>query len=648
MTLLRELALSLTILLFLLFSCSLVMNINDARIYLQDQLESHSQDTATSLGVAIASTASDDIATIDSMIDAVFDRGYYRVIRFSDMSGKVLVNSEHPLEIEGVPQWFVDLVELNAPEVSTEVNRGWIPAGILYVSSHPGYAYQNLWLKARNELVLFAIGLLVAIIGLNILLSIVLKPLKLLEKQADAICHRRFEIQEELPKTRDLRQVVTAMNRMAGKLERLFNEKVILTEELRRQSVKDSLTGILNRRAFENQVNSMLSHETGEAGGSFILIEISCMDALQRNQGHSAVEHLIVDISRRLCRTVEAWPGRVVGRGTKADFVVFLPACGIEESRRITEGCFRALASLHFFVSPEGQEQLHLASVTHIGHCQFNELFEHAQQLLKTLQLQGRNSWQVQEVGEEKDFSYLSWTEGQWQEKLRGVLELEQIDLFAQQAFDSEQRPIFREVLARLHLGDELASAQAFLPMVDRFDLHIPFDQAVVNCLIRHMEKTGQDQDYCVNLSPRSLMDDQFYQWLLLQLKKRPAICRRLILETPERILLQSGDQLKKRIAGLTATGCHFSLDHFGVSTQSLNNLHSLDVSYIKVDSSFVRGITENQGNQFYIRTLAMLASSQDITLLAQGVEHKAEWVKLVHLGVQGGQGYYLAKPVKL
>ena len=648
MTLLRELALSLTILLFFLFSASLVINVRDARDYLQADLESHAQDTATSLGVAIASTDDGDVATIDSMIDAVFDRGYYHVIRFSDMSGKVLVNSEHPVKIEGIPDWFFSLVDLKAPGVSTEVNRGWVPAGILFVKSHPGHAYQNLWLKVRNESMLFAFGLLVAIIGLNIFLRIVLKPLKQLEKQADAICHRRFEIQEQLPKTKDLRQVVEAMNRMAGKLQKLFNEKVVLTEELRRQSVKDPLTGILNGRAFENQVNSALDHERGEAGGSLILINIRGLDALQRNQGHEVVDSLLVDISRRLCRTMEFWPDVTIGHRELSQFAVFLPTCGIEDNKRISEACFRALASLHFFVSPEGQEKLHLASVTHLGECQFNELLEHSEQLLKDLQLQGHNNWQVKEVGEEKGHNYFTWTQGHWQETLRKVFEQEQIDLFAQQAFDKERQPLFREVLARLRLDNELASAQAFVPMVDRFDLHVEFDRAVVNCLVRHMEKTGQDQCYCVNLSPRSFMSDEFFHWLLRLLKKNPAISKRLILETPERILHQSGDQLTNRVSALTATGCQFSLDHFGVATQSLNDLDFLDVAYIKLDSSFVRGITENQGNQFYIRTLAMLASSRDITLLAHGIEHKAEWVKLGHLGVQGGQGYYLAKPAKL
>ncbi|WP_263080934.1 EAL domain-containing protein [Endozoicomonas sp. Mp262] len=647
MTLLRQLALSMTGLLLLLFTCSLIMNIKDARSYLQTQLKSHAQDTATSLGVALASTQKGDVATIDSMVDAVFDRGFYRVIRFSDLSGNVLVNSEHPLNIEGVPEWFISIVALDIPEVSTEVNQGWVPFGVLYVASHPGDAYRTLWLKTRNESLLFSLWLFIAIIGLNIFLRVVLRPLKALEKQANAICDRRFEIQPQLPRTRDLRQVVEAMNRMAGKLEKLFNEKVILTEELRRQSLKDALTGILNERAFESQVTETLSEERGEVGGSFILIKIRGLDAHHSNKGRDAVDKLLIDVSSRLRGTIEHWPDAIVGRKTLSEFVIFLPACGIEENKRITEGCFRALASLHFFVSNEGEDKLHLASVTHIGHCQYHDLLEQAFVFLTDLELQGRNSWKVKEIGKAEELPYLSWTEGQWQEALQHVLVNEDIELFGQQAFDHQKKPLFCEVLARLRLDNELASAQAFLPMVDRFDLHTDFDRAVVNCLLLHMQRSTE-QSYCINLFPRSIMDDGFFNWLCQLLWENPAISSRIIVETPERILLQDRELLDSRIRKLTTTGCHFSLDHFGVSSQSLNNLNTLDVSCIKLDSSFVRGIADNQGNQFYIRTLAMLASSRDITLLAQGIEDEVEWAKLNELGVQGGQGYYLAKPVKL
>ncbi len=357
MTLLRELALYLTLLLILLFTGSFVLTVNDARHYLQEQLHSHAQDTATSLGVAIAATgseASTQTATIDAMIDAVFDRGYYRQIRFVDLSGEVLVNSEHTLSLEGVPDWFVQLVDLQTPLVSSEINRGWSPIGQLQVVSHPGYAYRSLWSKVRTDVVLFSLGLLLAVAGLQLVLRVVLQPLRRMEAQADRICDRHFEVQTQLPKTRDLRRVVEAMNRMATKLEKAFSEQVTLTEDLRRRYVQDPLTGLLNDKALQSRMTAVLNNAAGEAGGSLVLIQVRELALLNRQHGQSFVDELLVSISHWLEKTLSPWPGAISGRRNASCFAVFVPACGVNENRRITELLYAALGAMAFFSSAPG------------------------------------------------------------------------------------------------------------------------------------------------------------------------------------------------------------------------------------------------------------------------------------------------------
>ncbi len=648
MTLLRELAIYLTILLLILLAGSLALNVRDARQYLQLQLQSHAQDTAGSLGVAIAATEPDNLAVIDSMIDAVFDQGHYRVIRFSNMEGKVLVNSEHSVEVEGVPEWFVRWVVLDAPEINTEINRRWIPVGKLTVGSHPGHAYRSLWSKLQASFYLFGGVFLIAMLGLCVLLNIILRPLGRMERQADAICQRHFEVQPILPRTRDLRKVVEAMNRMAIKLEKLFNDEGVLTEELRRKSVKDPLTGTLNRQAFEDRIVSALSQEKGEAGGSLMIVLLNGLDPLNRIHGRSKVDALLVDIGRRITKAMELWPQAFVGRRTGAEFTVFIPACSIEDNRKVSEAVFRELASLPIFVTREGQDRLHLASVTYMGRCQPEDLFAHTDQLLRALQMNVGNAWKVLDVTSKRSSPIVWWNEQQWRQALQKVFADKDLELFAQQVFSREQKPLFREIYARLHLGDELASAEAFLPMVERLGLHAEFDKAVVSKLLLHMEHTEEQQEYCINLSPQSFLDDVFFDWLLEVMTKHTAMARRLVIETSERTLLLAGERLKEKVEKLVTTGCRFSIDQFGIASQTLVSLHNLDIHYLKVDGSFVQNISQNHGNQLYIHTLRILAEIRDIKLFAQGIESADDWSQLQKLGVQGGQGYYLGRPEKL
>ena len=183
MTLYRQLVFFTLVLFFLLFTGTWLANLESTRSFLLDQLESHAQDTATSLGLSISQySIENDQPAIESMINAVFDRGYYRVVRYTDAQQNVLFDRVHDVTIEKVPQWFIRLIPLKTPEATANVMAGWHQAGSVYVMSHPGYAYKTLWGNVvRMTLWFIACGIIVFIVG-GFGLKVLLKPLFLVEK----------------------------------------------------------------------------------------------------------------------------------------------------------------------------------------------------------------------------------------------------------------------------------------------------------------------------------------------------------------------------------------------------------------------------------------------------------------------------------
>ena len=489
MTLLRELSLYIAMLLIILLGGSLGISINDARNYHQQVLRQHAQDTATSLGVAIAANDPENIAIMDSMVDAVFDRGYYRNIRFENPEGKVLVNSEHPLMLEDVPAWFVTLARLSTPEVSTEVNHGWTRVGTLFVTSHPGHAYRNLWIKSRNNFFLFGLCLLIAITGLYVLLKVILSPLDRVERQADAICKKRFERQSKLPKTRELRRVVEAMNRMSAKLEQLFTEEVKLTEEARQHSLA------------------------------------------------------------------------------------------------------------------------------------------------------------TQNESKQQDSFYRGLTKDQWRMSLGEVLRDQAIQFYVQPIMDKEGDTLFQEACVYLNMPQGKLPLDECQLIIEELALSAVFDRQIIEKLLNKMAEEDDQTAVSVSLSPNSLFNETFYDWLVSKLQSVPELCQRIILEIPEKTLLVAGDHLAIVISDLLKTGVRFSVDHFGTESRSLGSLYLLQLDSIKVDGSFVKGVSENKSSQLFIHTLAMLTRSRDIKLLAQNVDTQADWQQLQELGVEGGQGQWLGAP---
>ena len=273
MTLFRQLLIFTLVLFFFLFAGTWFARLNSTRTFLLDQLESHAQDTATSLGLSISPyMVKKDLPAVETMINAVFDRGYYRVIRLADVEDKVLVDRTQEVVMEGVPRWFVSFVPLETPSAMSIVLAGWSQAGTVLVESHPGYAYKTLWDTVVTTSLWFLVMIIVVLVGGGFGLRVLLKPLKRVEHQAEILCKKQYEIQTNLPRTRELRRVVEAMNKMTYKVKDMFDEQARVAERLRKNAYHDSLTGLGNRRYLEGQVATRRESGESSVNGAFMLV----------------------------------------------------------------------------------------------------------------------------------------------------------------------------------------------------------------------------------------------------------------------------------------------------------------------------------------------------------------------------------------
>jgi hypothetical protein len=130
MTLFRQLLIFTIILFILLFTGTWFALIQGTRTFLAEQLVSHAQDTATSFGLSIVPhVAQGDYATVETMMNVVFDRGYYKSMRVVDIEGNEKVVRNRKVTVEGVPEWFIDFVPLGSPSATSSLTAGWIQAG---------------------------------------------------------------------------------------------------------------------------------------------------------------------------------------------------------------------------------------------------------------------------------------------------------------------------------------------------------------------------------------------------------------------------------------------------------------------------------------------------------------------------------------
>ena len=110
------------------FVGNFAITLDNTRQYLAAQLDTHAQDTATSLGLSLSTRhAIEDPLLMESMVDAIFDRGYYQEITVVNAAAEPVLERIQPVTVHDVPTWFVRWFSLATPR--RHVETGCIPAG---------------------------------------------------------------------------------------------------------------------------------------------------------------------------------------------------------------------------------------------------------------------------------------------------------------------------------------------------------------------------------------------------------------------------------------------------------------------------------------------------------------------------------------
>jgi diguanylate cyclase (GGDEF)-like protein len=646
MTLYRQLVIFTVSLFLILFVGTWFVKLESTRSFLTNQLESHAQDTASSLGLAI-SQYPDDMVSIETMINALFDRGYYETIRFVAPNGKILLERNLKVVIEGVPSWFITLVPLKVPEANAYVMAGWRQAGTIYVKSHAGYAYNSLWQDIKRTTLLFAFcGIFILILG-GLGLRMLLRPLVLVEQQAEALCRKEYEIQGKIPRTRELRRVVQVMNRMTEKVKEMFSEQVIQAEGLRERAYNDPLTGIGNRRYFESQITARLDRKDSDIKGILLLIRIHGLEELNKQRGFLVADELLKKVAASLQEITVGLGGSVLARLSGSDFVLFLPDYPSSEADRLSGEVANKLSGL------AAADITATENVSNVGACAYDrsitlgQLLSEADLALADATQAGANTWHVRTIMENADRVPLG--QKQWKEALEKALKDRRIALYTQPVVKSGDRNVLLhlEIFSRIILEDgKIISAGVFIPTAERLKLISSLDRMIIEEVTKLDRKELGADTVAVNISPSSLQDESFVQWVRKTLLNLSKNAPRIIFEFTEFGAVQNENLVKSFAAVISEFGHKIGLDHYGQSYGNLKYLQSLRPDYVKIDRAYTGELKdEDSDSRFFISSICSVAHSIDVVVMAEGVETESQIQILQELNVDAIQGYIIDRP---
>jgi EAL domain-containing protein (putative c-di-GMP-specific phosphodiesterase class I) len=176
-----------------------------------------------------------------------------------------------------------------------------------------------------------------------------------------------------------------------------------------------------------------------------------------------------------------------------------------------------------------------------------------------------------------------------------------------------------------------------------------PLTLYVLDEALRQMklwQDAGRDLTVSVNLATRNLLDVAFPDDVASALERWGVEPARLELEITESTMLDDPFRTKVVLDRLFAMGVRLSIDDFGTGYSSLAYLRQLPVSEIKIDRSFVLNMDQNDDDAVIVRSTIDLGRNLGLRVVAEGVETQEAWSRLVELGCDVAQGYFLSRPV--
>jgi diguanylate cyclase (GGDEF)-like protein len=637
--------------LFLVAGIELIYT-NNARIYLQEQLASHSQDAATSLSMVLSSSMADgDQIRTETIVNAIFDRGYYQSIRVISTRGDTVIYKNIPFAPSNVPTWFTSHINLETPVAESMISKGWHQLGRVIVSSYPQIAYQQLW-RTMFGVSLWLLGFYItSLLLLYIFLKNILKPLEEIEQVAHAISERDFKTVKANPKSRELKKVIYAINTLSNKIHSIIESDINAANHFRAEAYTDELTKLDNRRSFEQQLQAILDNQSDIESGVLYLIQIANFKEINSTQGYLSGDNLLKLTGSVLADTLKEH-NLIRSRINGATFAIATFDLSHDVATQFAQAICKQL-NLAFKARQHDMQVIFGCGGTffHNEKVTLGVLMAEADLATRQSISNGDNGmilldYKTDSNKEEEDNNLLFW-----KQFLIKVLNENRFALLAQPVISiKDSSKLQFEMVGRIIADNgELIPASEFMPMAIRHNLNSRIDKKLIEKIFHLMgENTELTDQVAINLSIRSIQDPEFINWLTSILSKHSDLACRTVFEFSEVGVMQNLELMGRFIEKIRRLKANFAVDNFGLHHKAFEYLQILRPAYIKLCPIFITDLPENHANQFLISSVVNIANPLDIKIFAHSVENADVLELLNKLGIDGYQGFATGIPIRI
>jgi diguanylate cyclase (GGDEF)-like protein len=520
-------------------------------------------------------------------------------------------------------------------------------------------------IRSQRESILRSLAILLAGLGVSLYLAWrigrqITRPILSLTHTVSRIGEGHLDERVDLCGQAELGMLQRGVNHMAAHLQTMqdqMQEKIDrATARLIYQASHDALTGLINRREFEQRLERTLQSALQQGREhALCYMDLDQFKVINDSCGHAAGDELLRQLALLL-------KGNLRERDTLArlggdEFALLLENCSIQDALEVAD-TFRAEVQRFRFkwgdrIFSVGMSVGMVAINTDSGTAA--SLMSAADAACYVAKDRGRNQIHLYESRDSDLVRHRG--EMQWVARIHRALEEHRLRLSWQEIrrADGGAEPS-RHVELLLRMVDDDGSEilpMAFIPAAERYSIMPALDSWVIEETLRlcqnYLEaKREQHCLFAVNLSGASLKDPAFRRMLLSRLDENSALGPHLCFEITETAAICNLAVVNEFIDAMRAFGCSFALDDFGSGLSSFTYLKNLKVDYLKIDGAFVRDIAGNAIDRSMVEAIHRIGHQMGLRTVAEYVESDQILALLRQMGVDYVQGSCIHRPEPL
>jgi len=406
---------------------------------------------------------------------------------------------------------------------------------------------------------------------------------------------------------------------------------------------QDSLTGALTRSYFLKELKGLVHHASRHAVG-YIQLDMDHLKQLNDGSGHAAGDAALAHL---VARVRKALPEAMIGRLGGDEFGIAIIGCDSRKAiRRVCEQILKELetpvsiAARHVRLGATMGIALAPADASSV-----DELISKADLALYQGKKQGRNTVVLFEEDMHRDERHQRFIE----RELRAAILMNQLELYYQPIFEADGVTLrsYESLVRWEHPVRGTISPGDFIHIAEKSDLIDKLGEWVLRRACRDMAALDAPS-IAVNVSAAQLRRSDFADRFAAILATADIDGSKLTVEITETVPLAAYGTEKTNLDALRALDVKIAIDDFGAGNASLGYIKQFSFDVLKIDRSYVEGITENRLDAMMVSAICRIARTAGMEVVAEGVETEAQLTILRGAGNIALQGFLLGRPQPL